>query len=174
MFSNIKSKLIIYFFVLSISIILSSCATICGGASYYAHINVRNSNSAQISYNGKVKGHGSAIIKVPRSEANMLTFSVKDDNCEKETFYFTERKFRGWALTGTILLWTLRLGTFPIPIPVGVIVDAGNNAFWKPSINEKNVTKTNFRHYNYLLDYNKCNAKEIQEILVIDGPYLEH
>tara|TARA_B100000809_G_scaffold145150_1_gene142761 strand:- start:2446 stop:2658 length:213 start_codon:yes stop_codon:yes gene_type:complete len=69
----------------------------------------------------------------------MLTFSVKDENCEKETFYFTERKFRGRAVTRTILLYMLRFSSFPIPIPIEVILDAGNNAFWKPNITEKNV-----------------------------------
>jgi len=158
------------------TVLFSSCATIVGGGKYYAHVNIKNHPNAVISYNGEVLGQGYAAFKVPRREANSFSITLKEENCEEQHFDFKERSFRGWAFVGTLITWTgLSINGGPwLPIPFGVIVDGATGAFWKPDINEKGVTKTDYKNYNYLIDYTGCKQsstdKENNKPLIYDRP----
>jgi hypothetical protein len=137
----------------------SSCATIIGGSKYYAHVYVENHPNASISYKGVSGGYGSAVFKVPRSEANHFTITVSEENCAKQNFTFQQRKIRGWALAGTILGWTSIISG--IPVPIGLFVDLGTGALWRPDIMEKGVSKIDIKNYNYIItNYNNCAPKE--------------
>jgi len=142
----------------------SSCATIIGGSRYYAHVFVENHPNASISYKGVSGGYGSAVFKVPRSEANRFTITVSEENCEKQNFTFKQRKIRGWALAGTLLGWTSIIGG--IPVPIGLFFDLGTGALWRPDIAEKGVSKIDIKNYNYVItNYNNCAPKEKMPVL---------
>jgi hypothetical protein len=83
--------------------VLASCATICGGSKYNANILVNGRPNAQIFHQGQAVGNGSASIKVNRRDANKFILTVKEQGCQDQTFRYTSRTFRGWALVGSIL-----------------------------------------------------------------------
>lgn len=165
--------------LLFIAVITTSCGTICGGRMYHAHVIVKGDSNAEILYGGKIKGYGSATFKVPRFMANDFNLTVKGEGCEEQKFNFNKRKFRGWAFAGSLTNWWILVNGIPV-FPLGLFIDLGNSVFWKPDDSETNVSKINFRHYNYILDYNKCNKvnvlgeQNLNDVKVIDGPYLEH
>ncbi len=137
--------------------LLTSCATIIGGSKYYAHVKVKGHPNANIEYKGAYQGSGNAVIKAKRAEANRFSVTIKEDGCEEQTVNFTQRSFRGWALGGTIILWT---GLYEgIPLPWGVAVDAATGALWKPNENEVGVNKIDYKHYNYIINYTGCKEK---------------
>lgn len=133
----------------------TSCATIVGGNKYWAHVEVPNRSDANIIYKGQVMGNGKANFKVKRAEANKFTIIVKSDGCDEQEFYFHKSGFRGWALVGTIITWT---GIIPpgIPLPWGLVVDVANGALMKPNKNEKGISKIDYKHYSYVIDYKGC------------------
>jgi len=144
-----------------ITSLFSSCATIAGGSQYWAKVQVNGHPNAKIEYEGIYEGTGDASFKVKRSEADQLTIKITEDGCETETKKFTQRTFRGWAFVGTIITWTgLSINGGPwIPIPFGVIVDGATGAWWKPEINEKGVSKQDYKHFMYQIDYTGCDNK---------------
>lgn len=145
-------KSVFYSIVLFLSIsLLTGCATIIGGSRYYAHVKVPDHPTAKISYKGEYQGAGDATFMVKRSEANKLSITVQEAGSEEQTFNFTQRKFRGWSFVGTIVTWTGIYSGFPLPW--GVVVDLSTGALWKPSLDEKGISKMNYRNYNYILDY---------------------
>lgn len=156
-----KRKLLLFavcaFFVLS----FSSCATIIGGAKYYAKVQVPGHPDARITVNGQYKGDGEANFLVKRKEADELTVSVQKKNCEQQTTQFTSKVFRGWAFAGTVVGWTGMVGG--IPLPWGVAVDAATGAWWKPDVTEKGVSKIDYDHYLYTIEYKAIPTKE-QEV----------
>jgi len=134
--------------------LITSCATIIGGAKYNAHVKVPDHPSAKITYNGTYQGEGNATFKIKRREANKFSVSVKEESCDEQTFNFTQRSFRGWAFFGTLVGWT---GLYSgILLPWGVAVDLATGALWKPNITEKGVTKFDMKNYNYILEYKGC------------------
>jgi hypothetical protein len=139
------------------SFILPGCATIIGGTRYYAKVQVPNYPDAKIEYNNTYEGTGEASFRVKRKEADNFTVTIKKDNCASQTVRFTQRQFRGWAFAGTLLCTGL---VYYIPIPVGVIVDASTGAWWKPDITEKGVTKQDYNHYIYSINYTGCKKKD--------------
>lgn len=138
------------------SLFFQSCATIFGGSHYYAQVEVKNHPLATIKYNGITRGTGTAIFRVKRSNANNLSITVKEDNCPEYTAKFESRTFRGWAFAGTIIGWTGTTGG--VPLPWGVMVDCADGAIWKPDVNEKGVSKSDYKHFNYEIDYEGCNV----------------
>lgn len=158
MMKNLQGLTKLFFSLASGAILFSSCATIIGGSNYYAHVTVADHPNAAITYKGEVRGQGYAAFKVPRREANIFSVIVKEQGCDEQDFDFKERTFRGWALFGTIITWTGVIDG--IPLPWGVVVDAASGAFWKPDINEKGVTKTDYKHYNYHIDYTGCKTDQ--------------
>jgi hypothetical protein len=144
--------------LLAITSILSSCATIIGGSKYYAKVQVPDHPNAKIEYKGDYQGTGEATFKAKRKEANNFSVTIKQEGCETQTKDFTQRKFRGWAFAGTVVGWT---GLYSgIPLPWGVAVDLSTGALWKPDINENGVTKQDFNHYIYRIDYTGCKDKK--------------
>ncbi len=148
-----------YFVVLvTASLILSSCATIVGGSKYWAKVQVPDHPTAKIKYGGAFKGHGEANFLARRTAANNFSIVVQKEGCEEQKFDFKKRKFRGGALVGTIVGWTF-LFSIPggvVPIPAGLVVDGASGAFWKPDISEKGVSKQDYKHYVYHIDYTGC------------------
>jgi len=140
--------------VLATFSLLTSCATIIGGSKYYAHVKVDDYPNAKIEYKGTYQGAGNAVIKTKRAEANKFSVTIKEDDCETQTINYTQRIFRGWAFAGTIVGWTGIISG--IPLPWGVAVDLSTGALWKPDITEKGVTKTDYKRYNYIIDYSGC------------------
>ncbi|MGZ2369782.1 SHOCT domain-containing protein [Ancylomarina sp. YFZ004] len=136
------------------SILLSSCGVIIGGSKYYAHVTVEDHPYATIKYDGKTKGNGQTIFLAPRKNAAYFSITVKEPNCDEQTFDFTERSFRGWTLAGTIVTWTGVIGG--VPVPWGLIVDGASGSFWKPSIHESGVSKIDYKNFHYSLNYTGC------------------
>lgn len=131
---------------------LSRCGTIVGGSKYYARVIVPNRPNATIKHEGLVKGSGTAVLQVKRSKANALSITVKEEGFDEQEFLFTQRTFRGWAFLGTIVGWT---GTASgIPLPWGIVVDLSTGSLWKPNLQEKGVSKMDYKNYIYTLDYN--------------------
>lgn len=151
---NYKSLSITTAIVASVVVLFSSCATICGGSNYYAHINVSGHPKAHITYNGLERGMGQAMFKVKRKDADKLSIIVKEDNCQEQTFNYVGRTFRGWALAGTIVTFTGSAGG--VPLPWGVGLDLITGALWKPNVMEKGVTKDDYKNFNYLVNYTGC------------------
>ena len=56
------------FFIVTLS--LTSCATIIGGANYNAKVQVPGHPNAQITVNGQYKGEGEALFEVKRKDAD--------------------------------------------------------------------------------------------------------
>ena len=138
-------------YAFAVALLFSSCATICGGSNYYAHVNVEGHPKATITYNGLVRGTGQTTFKVKRSDADKLVITVKEEGCKEEEFQFVGRTFRGWACAGTIITWTGIAGG--IPLPWGVGLDLITGAFWKPNVYEKGITKEDYKNFNYVLKY---------------------
>lgn len=130
----------------------SSCATIIGGAKYNAKIQVPNHPTATITVNGDYAGQGEANILVKRKDADKLTVTVKEENCEPETTRFNSKSFRGWAFAGTVLGWTGLIEP-GIPLPWGVVVDGCTGAWWKPDETEHGVRKIDYDHFLYIINY---------------------
>ena len=130
----------------------SSCATIIGGAKYNAKIQVPNHPTATITVNGDYAGQGEANILVKRKDADKLTVTVKEENCEPETTRFNSKSFRGWAFAGTVLGWTGLIEP-GIPLPWGVVVDGCTGAWWKPDETERGVRKIDYDHFLYIINY---------------------
>jgi hypothetical protein len=141
--------------------LLTSCATIVGGNKYWAHVEVSNHPSANITCNGEVKGKGTAVFKVKRTQAKRLSIMVKEEGCDEQTFSFTRNTFRGWAFAGTIVTWTGLISG--IYVPWGVIVDLANGALVKPNVNEKGVSKIDYKNFKYVLEYDKCATNNFGE-----------
>lgn len=147
------------FFILAAGF-LSSCATIVGGSKYIAHVKVNDHPKANIEYMGINQGKGNASFKVKRSQANKFSVILKEDGCEDQTYNFKQRTFRGWAFVGTVVTWTGLING--IPLPWGVAVDLATGALWKPNINEKGVSKLNYKNYIYKIDNYKCVKKDAE------------
>lgn len=144
-------------FLLFAVVLLSGCATIIGGSNYYAFVTVDNHPNATISYKGFTLKNERSLFKIRRGDANKLSFTVKEKNCEDQSIVFTQRSLRGWALAGSIVGWT---GIYEgVPLPWGIVVDFATGALWKPNINEKGVSKIDYKHYDYHLDYTGCKVK---------------
>lgn len=155
-------KLFYFFMIMATFSILSSCATIVGGSKYWAKVQVPDHPNAKIEYKEIYQGTGEASFKVKRKEANTFSVTISEEGCETQTKSFTRRTFRGWSLAGTIVTWTVSINY--IPLPFGVIVDGATGAWWKPNINEKGITKQDFNHYIYSIDYTGCKEKNEQGV----------
>ncbi|MES2479976.1 MAG: hypothetical protein V4561_12880 [Bacteroidota bacterium] len=159
----VKIKGILVFLV-SCSILYSSCATICGGSKYNANIVVNQKPNAKIFYKGHEVGTGKARVLVKRKEANRFEFSVKEESCDEEKYRFKSRTFRGWAMIGSIITWTVSVNGVPL-FPVGLVIDLSNGSLWKPNVYEKNVEKQDFKNYRYTVDYKKSCVAENKVVL---------
>jgi hypothetical protein len=48
-------------------------------------------------------------------------------------------------------------------VPWGVIVDLANGALVKPNITEKGISKIDYKHFKYVLEYDKCATNNFGE-----------
>ncbi len=143
---------------------LSSCATIIGGSKYNAFVKVENKPSAKIYYKGILIGTGSGSLKILRRDANKVSFKVRQEGCPDQQFDFKTRSFRGWTFASSLLFFSFAITGVPIPIPFGIITDFATGAYFKPTKADPSITKSNYKNYSYLLDYNLCN--NIQQNLI--------
>ncbi len=155
-----KTRLLRCALFLVVLCLFSSCATIIGGQKYWAKVQVPDYPTAKIEVDGDYQGTGEASLLVERRKANTFSVTIKQEGCETETRNFTQRVFRGWAFVGTVVGWTgIVPGTF-IPLPWGIAVDGMTGAWWKPDINEKGVSKVDYKHFVYRIDYTGCKDKK--------------
>jgi len=145
---KIMKKSLKILIILAVVLLLPGCGTIIGGSKYWAHVKVADSPSSKIYFKNEYQGTGSATIKVKRSEANKLAFDVKHENGETQTYKFTKKGFRGWAMVGSLLTFTS--GSM-IPIPYGLFLDISTGAYDKPSTKEKGVSKIDYKNFKYNL-----------------------
>jgi len=138
-------------------LLLTSCATICGGQKYYAKVFVPNCPDASIQYNGTYVGNSSAQFPVKRRDANKVVLTVTHPQYETEEFRFHDRQFRGWAFVGTVLGWTGITQT-GLLLPWGIVVDGLTGSWWKPSVYESGISKIDNKHYTYTLNYKKTKV----------------
>jgi hypothetical protein len=156
-----------------VSLFLTSCATIVGGSKYNARIIVTDRPTAKIYYRGQEQGTGAAAIKVKRNEANQFSFTVREEGCQEQTFNFVSRRFRGWALAGTLVTWTGVISG--IPVPWGLVVDLATGALWKPDTMERGVFKEDHKNYLYQVSYSNCKQTRSEEKRVLlDIVYLKN
>lgn len=146
-------------FILIISILFVSCASIFGGSSYQAHVKVRNHPQAQILHNGELKGYGMASFSVKRKDANKFFTSIVEEGCPVQKFQFTSRTMRGIPFAIDALLFGL------IPIgPVPIIIDLILGSIWKPNIDHPSINQINTKTFLYILDYTTCeDVKKIDD-----------
>lgn len=136
----------------SIAIFATSCATVFGGSNYNANVSVKDHPNAVIKHNGVMQGTGAAVIIAKRVRANNFIISVQDGNCPMKTDTFIGRSFRTGAFIASIILATGSI----IPIPWGGAIDFITGSVWKPNDIEVGVTKTDYRNFNYEIDYSSC------------------
>jgi hypothetical protein len=139
-----------FFISLLSGILLAGCATITGGTQYNATIVVREDPSAEIIYQGRVLGRGSAIVRVRRLEADRFTFSVLKKDCQRVDFRYTSKVFRGWACFGSYMSFGL----------VGILVDALNGSLWKPDEREPGIQRMSSRDFFYFPHLPECAPAE--------------
>ena len=164
-----------YFFLIS-TMFFTSCATLLGGGTYNAHVVVnKNHPNAEIKYMGKTRGYGTATFKVPRSEANNFSFTVREEGAPEQTYSYKFRTFRVGAFLGSALVWTgIGVVTSGIVIPCGPIVDFASGAIWKPSVIEAGVSQENIKTFRYLVDYDQVPSNDrIAVNKFIDVVYLK-
>lgn len=135
-----------------ITLSLSSCATIFGGAKYNAEVIVEDHPKAQIHYNGQFIGTGRGVVKIERKNANKIFFIVKEDGKKEQNFAYQRRVFRGWSFVGTVLEWTSY--TNGLFFPWGVVLDGLTGSWWKPDENEDGIVKIDYDNFRYFLKYN--------------------
>jgi len=172
-----KRSRLSYAFVSTIlipTVLFSSCATLLGGANYNAHVVVNNNHpNAEIIYQGKTKGYGTATFKVPRGEANKFSFTVREKGCQEQTYDYKFRTFRTAAFLGTVAVWTgIGIASSPVVAFCGPIVDFATGAIWKPNVVEAGITQENVSTFKYLVDYNCSAATESIANNFIDIVYL--
>ena len=151
--------IVLVFLSTVITLSFSSCATIIGGAKYNAKVQVPGHPDATIMVDGQNWGKGEASFLVKRKDADKLTITVQEENCEPETTRFWSKSFRGWAFVGSVLGWTGVIPNTYIFLPWGVAVDAITGAWWKPDINEKGVSKIDYDHFLYTINYKAIPLK---------------
>ncbi|MFZ4798211.1 MAG: hypothetical protein ACOYMA_12005 [Bacteroidia bacterium] len=134
------------FSFLAIIFIISSCATTVGGSYYYANVQVKGKPLTKIYYKNALKGTGTAMLKIKRSEANNFAVTLKEDSCQDQTFNYTSRTFRGYAFVATAFTG------------VGAITDLLSGAVWKPDVSEKGISQENYKIFSYAIDYIGCPA----------------
>ena len=170
--NNVLKRIVL---VLSVSAFLSSCATICGGSKYYAQVLVPNNPNAQVIYQNEVRGTGGAFIMMKRKNANKFSFTIRGKGCEPQTYNYTKRTLRGWAMAGTLITWTgLVSGIY---IPWGLGVDLATGALWKPNVAEGGVVKVDSKNFKYVVNYSGCPVKNEDDIVTdakVDIVYLKN
>jgi len=159
---NMKTNIFTFF---AIIFIISSCATTVGGSYYYANVQVKGKPFTKIYYKNALKGTGTAMLKIKRSEANNFAVTLKEDSCQDQTFNYTSRTFRGYAFTATAFTG------------FGALTDLLSGAVWKPDVSEKGISQENYKIFSYSIDYFGCPSTFIDQKIsnkIIDLIYLKN
>ncbi len=105
----------LFFLVVVVPIIFSSCATIFGGRKYNAIVKTNRPN-AEIWLNYQYIGHGHGNVLVARKNANKIYIEIKERGCLDTQFFFRSRKLRPLALANAIA-----------PFAASIILPTNNN-----------------------------------------------
>ena len=108
--------------------------------------------------NGQFVGRGEAVVSVKRKLANQFSFTVESDECERETYRYNTRTFRGWSFFGSLIFWTGATSS-GLPLPFGIVLDGATGAWWKPNVNESGVYKKSLKNFEYKVNYFGCENK---------------
>ena len=138
---------------------------IVGGSKYYAKVQVVEHPNAGIYVKNRLEGKGNASFLVRRKDANKFTLTIKKEGCEDQTFKYQKRALRGWSIFGTIVGFTFGNVADGIILPIGIIVDVANGAIWKPDLGEAGITKLDYKHYSYNIDYTGCKTQEKEVVI---------
>lgn len=117
---------------------------------------------AKIEYEGDLRGVGQASFKAERRKANDFSVTITKEGCDSQTVHFNGRKFRGWAFVGTLVGFTA-ITSSGIPLPWGIAVDGITGAWFKPDINEIGVSKQDYNHFIYEVNYTGCVNPSAEE-----------
>ena len=79
---------------------------------------------------------------------------MQEEGFPAQKYNYTTRTFRGWALVGSLVVWTFKVKGSPILIPAGILVDLATGAVWKPNVHEMGVFKKDYKNFKYIIDYN--------------------
>lgn len=138
-----KKRITIVAMLLSMTILLNSCGVMFGGSKYQGTIIAKDHPNAEIYANGQKLGNGQATALFPRNKA--LTVELKETGCETKTQTF-EKVFR----TGNFILSLISWGL------VGIAVDLGTGASYKPDHHNPAVTKVSDKDYTFNVEGPKC------------------
>jgi len=123
--------------------LMSSCGVMFGGSKYNGTIIAKDHPNAEIIVNGQKMGVGQVTSLFPRDKA--LQVELKQDGCATKTQNF-DRKFR----TGNFILSVISWGI------IGIAVDLGTGASYKPDHSNPAVTKKSDKDYTFTVDYSDC------------------
>lgn len=129
------------------SICLSSCAVMFGSSNYNAKIKTDDPD-ASIYYNNAKIGTGEAQTTLARKNAKNIQLTIKKDGCDDQVVNYNTATLRGWSITGTVITWGL----------IGIAVDGGTGAWWKPNVDEQGVSKVDYKNYTYEIKYEGCKS----------------
>ena len=164
--------------ILICAVFFSSCATLLGGGSTYnAHVVVnKNHPNAEILYQGKTRGYGTATFKAVRGESNNFSFTVREPGYPEQTYDYKYRTFRTGAFLGTVAVWTgIGIATTGVAAVCGPIIDFATGSIWKPNIIEPGVSQESLRTFRYLVDYDSVSSgTEVDASKYTDVVYLKN
>lgn len=163
-----KIRTILYHSVIIsvLTIFITGCFTIIGGAKYNAHIKAIGHPTATIYLNGVIVGTGSAIVKVKRNMADQIKITLKEVECEPYDYSFTTKAYRPFfiytAIGDGIDLFIALFLQHTLYIPVSTITDAMSGACYKPDAErDLRIAKIDYDNYRYDLSYPGCKESEI-------------
>ena len=124
------------FMMISVSVIMSSCATMFGGSKYYATFEVEGHQNAEVKVSGYGKVAQGEQVKLRRHGAK--TVSVNEAGCEKMTKTYANT----FNATSVVNL--------PFNFLIGAGIDAATGAMFKPQTGEEVYKKKN-KHFEYVI-----------------------
>lgn len=139
-------KISIAALLLSMVILLNSCGVMFGGSKYQGTIIAKDRPNAEIYVDGKKLGNGQATALFPRKKD--LTVELKETGFENKTQTFN-KAFR----TGNFILTILGFGL------IGIGVDLGTGASYKPDHKNPDVKKVSDKDYTFTIQGAATPAK---------------
>ena len=121
-----------------ITMMLQSCAVMFGGSKYNASINT--DPEAEIYINGFKEGKGNTTVLVPRNQN--LEVNLKKEGYEDVRRVYPN-KLRGGTLVLTIISWFI----------VGLAVDFGTGAIYKPDTATRGVVQNDGKNFVYEVEF---------------------
>jgi len=138
-----KKRISILALLLSMTVLLNSCGVMFGGSKYQGTIIAKDHPNAEIYVNGKKLGNGQATALFPRNKE--LKVELREAGCETKTQTFG-KAFRTGNFILSIVSWGL----------IGLIVDLGSGASYKPDHHNPDVKKENDKDYTFTVTPANC------------------